>query len=157
MRKASFFDILIGSGFGTGFSPFAPGTAGALLATVIWFALSFSVSEAILLTITVALILIFSLLGVWCVNRLESIWGEDPSKVVVDEMIGVWIALLAAPAGDWLYGLVAFALFRLFDIFKPLGIRKMELLRGGVGVIMDDVLAGVYSFCIILLARWLIN
>lgn len=59
MRKASFFDILIGSGFGTGFSPFAPGTAGALLATVIWFALSFSVSEAMLLTITVALILIF--------------------------------------------------------------------------------------------------
>ena len=82
---------------------------------------------------------------------------EDPSRVVVDEMVGVWIPLLAAPAGNLWYALAAFALFRLFDIFKPLGIRKMEYLKGGVGVMMDDILAGIYSLILLIGARWLIG
>ena len=69
---------------------------------------------------------------------LEPYWGEDPSRVVVDEMVGVWITLLAAPAGHVWYGLAAFVLFRFFDILKPLGIRRMENLPGGVGVMMDE-------------------
>lgn len=69
-------------------------------------------------------------------------------------MVGVWIALLAAPAGAWWYALGAFVLFRLFDIFKPLGIRRMENLPGGIGVMMDDILAGVYSFVILIVVRW---
>ena len=88
---------------------------------------------------------------------VEPIWGEDPSRVVVDEMVGVWIPLLAAPAGNLWYALAAFALFRLFDIFKPLGIRKMEYLKGGVGVMMDDILAGIYSLILLIVARWLIG
>lgn len=83
--------------------------------------------------------------------------GEDPSKVVVDEMVGVWIPLLAVDAEHWYYALVAFALFRLFDIFKPLGIRKMEDFKGGVGVMMDDVLAGIYSLLVLLGLRWVIG
>ena len=90
-------------------------------------------------------------------NRLEASWGEDPSRVVVDEMVGVWIALLAAPAGHVWYALGAFALFRLFDIFKPLGIRRMESLPGGIGVMMDDILSGVYGFIILIVARWIIS
>lgn len=153
MKKPSFLPVLIATGFGSGFSPFAPGTAGAILATLIWFGLFFIVSEVCLLWLTVALVLLFAIAGVWAANRLEPYWGEDPSRVVVDEMVGVWIALLAAPAGDIWYALGAFALFRLFDIFKPLGIRRMESFPGGIGVMMDDILAGIYSFAILIAIR----
>ena len=111
MKKPSFFPVLVGTGFGSGFSPFAPGTAGALLATLIWLGLSFIVSEACLIWLTVAFILFFT----------------------------------------------AFALFRLFDIFKPLGIRRMESFPGGFGVMMDDILAGIYSFVVLIGVRWLIG
>ena len=116
--------MLIGTGFGSGFSPVAPGTAGALLATLVWYLLSFLLSGMALLWITVALILVFTIAGVWATDCLEPVWGEDPSRVVVDEMVGVWISLLAAPAGHVWYGLAAFMLFRFFDILKPLGISS---------------------------------
>lgn len=157
MKQKNLFHIIIASGFGTGFSPFAPGTAGAALATVIWIALSLFVSPLPLLLITIALIIIFTALGVWSSNVLEPSWGKDPSRIVVDEMVGVWITLLAADAGNIYHALIAFALFRLFDIWKPLGIRKMESLKGGWGVMMDDVLAGVYGFIILLGGKWLIG
>lgn len=148
--------MLIGTGFGSGFSPVAPGTAGALLAFAVWYVLSFLVSASALLWLTVLLVLAFTVVGVWAANRLEQAWGEDPSCVVVDEMVGCWITLLAAPAGHLWYGLAAFGLFRLFDIWKPLGIRRMENLPGGIGVMMDDVLSGVYGFIILIGVRWLI-
>lgn len=107
--------------------------------------------------LTLALIILFTIGGIWSSNKLEPFWGEDPSRVVVDEMVGVWIALLAAPEGNFWYPVAAFALFRLFDIFKPLGIRKMESLKGGVGVMMDDILAGIYSFILLAGVRWLIG
>ncbi|MDR0989593.1 MAG: phosphatidylglycerophosphatase A [Prevotellaceae bacterium] len=155
--KIPFLPTLIGSGFGSGFSPFAPGTAGALLATGLWWVLALFLSEAGLLWTTAALVLVFTVAGIWATDRLIPFWGDDPSRVVVDEMVGVWIALLAVPAGSLMYGAAAFVLFRLFDIFKPLGIRRMERLPGGVGVMMDDVLAGVYSFVLLIAARWLIG
>lgn len=156
MSKPPFLPMLIGTGFGSGFSPVAPGTAGALLAFGVWYALSFLVSASVLLWLTVVLTLVFTVVGVWAANRLEQAWGEDPSRVVVDEMVGCWITLLAAPAGHLWYGLAAFGLFRLFDIWKPLGIRRMENLPGGIGVMMDDVLSGVYGFIVLIVARWLI-
>ena len=157
MKRVPLIHIIIATGFGSGFSPFAPGTAGALLATLIWLALSCAVSPTLLLIITALWIGIFTIAGIRSANAVEPIWGEDPSRVVVDEMVGVWIPLLAAPAGNLWYALAAFALFRLFDIFKPLGIRKMEYLKGGVGVMMDDILAGIYSLILLIVARWLIG
>ena len=151
MKRVPLIHIIIATGFGSGFSPFAPGTAGALLATLIWLALSCAVSPTLLLIITALLIGIFTIAGIRSANAVEPIW------VVVDEMVGVWIPLLAAPAGNLWYALAAFALFRLFDIFKPLGIRKMEYLKGGVGVMMDDILAGIYSLILLIVARWLIG
>ena len=78
---------------------------------------------------------------------------------VVVIKLGVWIPLLAVPNDDrWFwYVIAAFALFRIFDIAKPLGKRRMESLKGGVGVMMDDVLAGVYSFILLVGARWVIG
>lgn len=119
--------------------------------------LSFFLTGLTLLWVTVALILVFTVAGVWAADRLEPVWGEDPSRVVVDEMVGVWITLLAAPAGHFGYGLAAFVLFRLFDIFKPLGIRRMESLPGGIGVMMDDILSGIYGFILLIAVRWLAN
>ncbi len=157
MKQKSLFHIIVVTGFGTGFSPFAPGTMGAALATIIWFVLSLFVSSTLLFLITILLILLFTVLGIIGANALEPEWGEDPSRIVVDEMVGVWIALLAAIPYNMYYMLLAFALFRLFDIFKPLGIRKMEKLKGGWGVMMDDILAGIYSCVLILIAKCLIG
>lgn len=84
---------------------------------------------------------------------MEKYWGEDPSRVVIDEMVGVWIPLLVVPAGDWWYVVAAFVLFRFFDIVKPLGVRRMERFRGGVGIMMDDILAGVYSAILLGIVR----
>ena len=154
MKRPPFWPVLIGTGFGSGFSPVAPGTAGALLATLMWWLVGLAVTPVCQLWLTVGAILLFTIAGVWATNRLESFWGEDPSRVVVDEMVGVWLPLLAAPSGSWGYALAAFALFRLLDIFKPLGIRKMENLPGGIGVMMDDILAGIYAFILLILTRW---
>lgn len=156
MIKYRTFHVIIATGFGSGFSPFAPGTAGALVATLMWLGVAF-LFPAHLFFITLALLVIFTPLGIWSANELEPEWGEDSSRVVVDEMVGVWIPLLAVCATDnLLYALAAFVLFRLFDIFKPLGIRNMEKLKGGWGVMMDDVLAGIYSLIVILAAKWII-
>ena len=159
MKKPPFLPVLIGSGFGSGFSPFAPGTAGALLASVIWMVLYLILPFSVLLWVTGALIVLFTFAGIWAANKLEPYWGEDPSRVVVDEMVGVWIPLLAV-ADDknlFLSVIAAFCLFRMFDILKPLGIRKMESFKGGVGVMMDDILAGVYSLIMIAILRWVIG
>ena len=157
MKRPPFWPVLIGTGFGSGISPVAPGTAGALLATMMWWLVGLAVTPACQLWLTVGAILLFTAAGVWATNRLEPFWGEDPSRVVVDEMVGVWLPLLAAPSGSWGYALAAFALFRLLDIFKPLGIRKMEDLPGGIGVMMDDILAGIYAFILLIFTRWVIG
>lgn len=157
MKQKSLFHIIIASGFGTGFSPYAPGTAGAALATIVWIALSFIVPPCPLFLITLGLILVFTALGIWSSNVLEPTWGKDPSRIVVDEMVGVWIPLLAVDNSNLYYAILAFVLFRLFDIFKPLGIRKMESFKGGWGVMMDDILAGIYSLLTLLVLKWLIG
>lgn len=169
-NRAPIFPVLIGTGFGSGFWPWGPGTAGALLATLIWFGCSSLLTgvgqiavgalhvsgDSALILLTALLVLLFQMLGIWAADKLEPYWGEDPSRVVVDEMVGVWIALLAAPSGHIWYGVAAFVLFRFFDIVKPFGVRHMEKMGGGVGVMMDDVLAGVYAFFVLYLVRFAI-
>ncbi len=149
--KAPFGPAFIGTGFGAGYWPWGPGTAGALVALLIWFGLAHVVSPLALKAVVVLLCVVFYHAGVWAADRLEPCWGEDPSRVVVDEMVGTWIALLAAPAGHVVYGVVAFVLFRLFDMFKPFGVRHMEGMGHGRGVMMDDVLAGMYAFFVLYL------
>lgn len=159
VEKKPWLPLIISTGFGSGFSPIAPGTAGALLATLLWLVAHDVLSYWMVIGLTIGAIIVFTVAGIWSANRMEKYWGKDPSKVVVDEMVGVWIALLAVPdtvAWPW-YALGAFVLFRLLDIFKPLGIRRMERFKGGVGVMMDDILAGVYGFIILMGIRWWIG
>lgn len=140
------WDIFLVTGFYAGFSPVAPGTAGAALATLLWGAAVWSLPYAWVWGITCGGILLFTLLAIPSIRRIEQVWGEDPSRVVIDEMVGVWITLLAVPQGaSWLYPFGAFFLFRLFDIWKPLGVRRMERISGGWGVMLDDILAGLYG------------
>lgn len=152
------WDVALATGFYSGYSPFAPGTMGALVAVLIWLVGYFFLGYASLLIATSVLILVFTLLSVPSINRLEKVWGEDPSRVVVDEMVGVWISLLAVPAdGHWGYVAGAFVLFRLFDIVKPLGVRRMERIGGGWGVMLDDILAGVYGAVVLFFINMLLQ
>ena len=161
MKRPPLLPIIIGTGFGSGFWPWGPGTAGALLATVMWSVLSFFLSSSTLFFVTLALVIVLTALGTWATQRLMPFWGDDPSRVVADEMVGVWIPLLACPTlseggAAWAYCIAAFVLFRLFDIFKPLGIRKIDRMKGAFYVMADDILAGIYSLIIIIAARWAI-
>lgn len=151
------WDIALATGFYSGYSPFAPGTIGALVATLIWLIGYFFLDYVCLQIVTSVAILVFTLLSIPSINRLEKIWGEDPSRVVVDEMVGVWISLLAVPVdGHWGYIVGAFVLFRLFDIVKPLGVRRMEQIGGGWGVMLDDILAGVYGAIVLFLINMIL-
>lgn len=146
MKQAPLFPTLIGTGFGAGFWPWGPGTAGAVLATLLWAVLASLLSTPMLTFTTLALIVVFTLLGTWATARLIPYWGEDPSRVVVDEMVGVWIPLLAAD--NWRQALLALLLFRFFDIVKPLGIRSLDRRHGAFWVMADDLLAGIYSLVV---------
>lgn len=146
----------VATGFGSGYWPWGPGTAGALVAIGMWFLLGRVVTEPVLIITTAVAIVASTVAGTWTTNQLEPVWGEDPSKVVIDEMIGVWIPLLVCPLGSWQYALAAFVLFRFFDILKPLGIRSLDLRHGGFWVMADDILAGIYSMILIAVFRWLI-
>jgi len=143
MKRPPILPVIIGTGFGAGFWPWGPGTAGAVLATAIWFAMSAVMGQTALTVVTAVLIVVFTILGTWATARLEPFWGEDPSRIVADEMVGVWIPLLLA--SEWKTALAALLLFRFFDILKPLGIRKLDERPGAFWVMGDDIAAGIYS------------
>ena len=156
MKKLPLLPTIIGTGFGSGFWPWGPGTAGALTGMLIWYALSFMLNSTLLFAVTLSCIVVFTIAGTWAVRRLSPFWGSDPQKVVIDEMVGVWVPLLAVPASDIWLALASFVLFRLFDILKPLGIRTIDRRKGAFYVMADDILAGVYSLIIIVAVQWII-
>lgn len=92
----------------------------------------------------VLLCIAVTLIGVYVGNKVEPYWGKDSYRVVIDEVAGMWISVLFVPANLW-YLLIGLVLFRFFDIVKPLGVRKMEAFPGGWGVMLDDILAGIYA------------
>lgn len=147
MKKKSIIAVVIATGFGTGYWPWGPGTAGALAATGLWLLLFHFLHLSSLFCITLFLIVLFTVVGVWATGKLQMFWGDDPSRVVVDEMVGVWIPLLLASC--WQEAVVALVLFRFFDIVKPFGIRSLDKRKGAVWVMADDILAGVYSAVIL--------
>jgi len=141
----------IATGFGSGYVPIAPGTAGAAVGCLgLWLYIYFiGIENYWYFQIGFLLITILTtILGAIATREVEKEWGEDPSKVVIDEIIGVWISLLFLPL-TWQNILLGFILFRFFDITKPFGIRRLEAIKNGWGVMLDDVLAGIYAnFCL---------
>lgn len=156
MKRPHAYDIAIGTALGAGFWPWGPGTAGAAVGTVAWWCLACCVDDyRIVLAATALLTVVVTLLSIAPINRLEKFWGEDPSRVVIDEVVGVWVTLLAVPATcEWYYVAGAFVLFRIMDITKPLGCRWLDNnIHGGWGVMLDDLLAGLYGAIVL----WLIT
>lgn len=156
LGQAPLFHVILSTGFGSGFVPIAPGTAGALVALAMWWIGYKTLEVETLFWITLATILIVTLIGVWTSNVMERYWGKDPRAVNIDEFIGTWIPLLVAPCGEytWLTAILGFAAFRLIDIFKPLGCRWIDKnVKGGWGVMLDDVLAGFYAFVVVLIVK----
>ena len=140
---------MIASGAGAGYSPVAPGTAGSLVAAVgLWLIPFSSVGLwAALAAVVVA--------GIWASHRVEEVLGrKDPGVIVIDEVAGMMVAVLLLPRTPGVL-LCAFLLFRFFDIWKPFPAREAEALRGGFGVMLDDLIAGVYALVLIMGARML--
>lgn len=136
---------------------------GALMALVIWYLLYLWLGPTLALTlVTAGLIVVITVLGAWTSAVMERYWGEDPRTVNIDEYVGTWIPLLVAPMGEHhgltaLTAFIGFALFRIIDIFKLFGCRKVEeKIHGGWGVMLDDVAAGAYALLILWLLKLLI-
>ena len=131
---------LIATVFGVGYIQKGAGTLAALFCCLAYFFLR----KETAIWVELPLLLAVFILGVATASAVEKEWGHDSNRVVVDEVHGMMMALFLVP-NDWRYLLAAFVLFRFFDIVKPMGIRKMERLPGGWGVMLDDLLAGIYS------------
>ena len=136
--------LWIAVGLGSGLVPVAPGTAGSIVAAAAYFGLGRLGWPAQL-----AAIALVSLLGTVAAARAERVWGEDPGRVVVDEVAGQWLALVALPP-TWGWIVAGLLLFRLFDITKPPPCRRLEHLPGGLGVMADDLAAGGYARLVLL-------
>ncbi|MEO5596669.1 MAG: phosphatidylglycerophosphatase A [Lysobacteraceae bacterium] len=143
----------IATGFGSGFSPRAPGTVGTLVALLPWLWL-----RTLPLPYYMAALVVAFAIGIWASNWVIRQSGvQDPQIVVWDEFVGVWIALIAAPTG-WPWVLSAFALFRLFDIWKPWPVRWADRrVHGGLGVMLDDAIAGGYALIVIQAAAYVLG
>jgi phosphatidylglycerophosphatase A len=134
----------IATWFGCGYAPAAPGTAGSLAAVAIALALNLWLGWGPIAFLILAAILLLP--GIWAAGIVANEEGrEDPGLVVVDEVIGQWITIAGASTLNWKSWLAAFAFFRIFDIWKPPPARRMERWHGGLGIVADDVMAGLYG------------
>lgn len=141
--KESYRKILAVSaatGLGSGYFPLAPGTAGALvgLVFVVWLNASWFV-------LTLFSVLLF-FLGVWSSGAVSQIWKKtDPSRVVIDEIVGMMVTMIGIPVTGY-FVLLGFLLFRLFDVWKPVPANYFEVrLPRGWGIMADDLMAGIYA------------
>ncbi|MEI9814549.1 MAG: phosphatidylglycerophosphatase A [Acidobacteriota bacterium] len=150
----SFVARLIATWFYCGYFPKGPGTAGSIGALIVawplvhyhgWPPLAFAGLAAAAL-----------LPAIWAAGRMARDTGlKDPQTVVVDEVVGQWIALAGAPGLDrWSGWVAAFVFFRLFDIYKPPPVRQLEKVPGGAGIVLDDVMAGVYAALVLASSQW---
>ena len=144
MRKSA---TCIAVWFGAGYVPKGPGTAGAAAAVLC----------AIPFPQYITWLAVGSILpAIWAADvHAKSKGAKDPQEVVVDEVVGTWISLAGATHLHTIWPwLLAFGLFRLFDIWKPFPVRQFEKLPGGIGIVMDDVMAGVYGAVVMSLLGW---
>jgi phosphatidylglycerophosphatase A len=149
--KTSKAALAIATWFGCGRAPVAPGTAGSAAAVAIAVLLGDAAGFAPWHFLLLAALLFAP--AVWASGAAAAGAGiEDPGFVVVDEVVGQWVALAGARSLNWKTYLAAFVLFRLFDIWKPYPVRRLEALPGGLGIVADDAAAGVYAALALLLA-----
>ncbi len=139
---------------GVGLFPVAPGTLGSALGVGLSVALSQLPLAPPWLSLMMALVALgLGTLGVWAAGKAEGFFGSrDPGPVVIDEVVGQMLAFLARPGAAWKWLLAGFLLFRALDVLKPFPARRLERLRGGWGIMMDDVVGGLYSLVVLTVA-----
>lgn len=148
---------MIATTFGVGYLPLCPGTWSAIFAVLIWLPLYIWASPSVTFIATLAGAVFFSVAGIWASNVAERYWGTDPVVACVDETAGQLVALLPVlPFSPWWQILLSLVLFRFFDIAKPFGIRSLERLPGGLGMMADDILSGIYAGIIVLAIQYII-
>lgn len=131
-----------------GYFPVAPATAGSAVVVLIgWFMPVPSIG------VTLACIAAGTVLSIWICGEAEKQLGHDAHPIVADEVVGQSIALLWVPHSVWAFA-AAFVLFRIFDVWKPLGAQQAQNLPGGLGVVADDVIAGIIACATFHLAWW---
>ena len=139
--------FVLASVFGAGYSPVASGTVGSLVTAVAIWLLPLTP-----LRIAVALVVV-TLVGIWAGGRVERVLGrKDPGLIVIDEVAGMLFSVIGLPRSLPVL-VTAFLLFRLFDIWKPFPARESQALTGGIGVMVDDLIAGLYTLVLIMGAR----
>ena len=133
--------VFVATGAFVGYAPVAPGTFGSALGLAVFFAVRYVRSQAVE---AIALVILAGV-GVWSATEAERHFGRvDPGYIVIDEVVGMLVTLAFVPVNA-VGVLVAFVLFRLLDVVKPWPARRLERLHGGLGVMLDDVMAGIYA------------
>jgi phosphatidylglycerophosphatase A len=139
--------------FFCGYAPVGPGTAGSGAAVAIAWVLHRYAGFPAIAFLFLAIVLAAP--AIWASDVTARETGlKDPQIVVVDEVVGQWIAIAGAASLNWKSWLGAFVLFRLFDIWKPAPVRQLERLPGGTGIVADDAMAGVYAALVLFAAGW---
>lgn len=142
--KLNFFEKFLGSGFYSGYFPVVPGTIGSLAALVFYFIPGFEN-----LNIILPFIAVFFILGLKIGDKFEAVYQKkDPSQCTIDEVVGMWISLILVPK-HLNYIILSFIIWRIFDIIKPFPAGNAERLKGGLGIMLDDVIAAVYSLIVV--------
>jgi phosphatidylglycerophosphatase A len=154
-EKKTLWAWAVGTFFGAGLLQPGPGTYGSVAAVLLWYAAAHTLHPApvaLAIGTTIAAI-IATLIGIPAATIVARESGrEDPGHVVIDEVAGQLIALIAIPA-DWRHAVLSLLLFRAFDIFKPPPIRQFERLPAGTGIMLDDVAAGLFALTVAQLAH----
>ena len=145
------FHKLFSTSLGIGYIGKGGGTVAAIACCICWYLAWAGTCPPLLVSVIITILITF--IGVWSSSKVEPIWGKDPARVVIDEVAGMCISLLFLPV-NVKYLFCALILFRFFDIVKPLFIRKVESLPAGWGIMMDDVLAGVYTNILLYAVVW---
>jgi phosphatidylglycerophosphatase A len=142
--------VAIATAGGAGFAPKAPGTAGSIVGVLIYLLIESLHVGAYY----PHAIIFFFIVGIWASSRVERLWGHDSQRIVIDEVVGQMITFAIAAGRYQLSAInivLGFGLFRAFDIVKPFPIRYLERLKGGLGVVADDVGAGLYALLVLTL------
>jgi phosphatidylglycerophosphatase A len=156
--------IRLATAFGLGYAPIAPGTAGSFAGAVLFAPFAYGLESHLVQLGYLIVLVVLALVGLWSTEEALPHWDSpDPHPVVIDEVLGQWVTYLgwvlayvlppgrpATPAAGWKYLLAGFILFRVFDVIKPFPVRRSERLPGAAGVLVDDVLAGVYAAVVLL-------
>ena len=143
--------VLIATVFGVGYAPIAPGTVGSIVTVVFLGFFPFSRVGLVVFLVLVVVI------GTWAAHRAERvIGGKDPGAIVIDEVAGMTLSVIAFPLTPEVLA-AGLALFRVFDVIKPPPARESQRIKGGVGVMIDDLIAGLYALAIIAVSRRLLG